>query len=214
MINIKSGVDFRIPFVWKKQDGTADTGLSPTIKMYKLSDDTLVLNGVAMTEVALGIYKYNIVTANLVSGQTYAIQADGTASADDATLRYQYMGIAVDYQPTVGAIADAVWDEDKASHTTADTYGAYLDQKVSLAGTGNGAVASTITIRDVDGDVEDGVVVAVYSDAGMTNPVTDTNSLFTDSNGKVTVYLPAGTYYVKATKTGLTFSNPTTLTIT
>ena len=58
---------------------------------------------------------------------------------------------------TQAAIADAVWDEPKAGHTTADTYGEYLDQTASairaktdllFAGTGNSIAAD---IRYVNG---------------------------------------------------------------
>jgi hypothetical protein len=38
--------------------------------------------------------------------------------------------------PTAGAIADAVWDEARTGHTTAGTFGYYLDAQVSTAGGG------------------------------------------------------------------------------
>ena len=38
--------------------------------------------------------------------------------------------------PTAGAIADAVWDEVQSGHTTAGTFGKYLDSEVSSAGGG------------------------------------------------------------------------------
>lgn len=42
--------------------------------------------------------------------------------------------------PTAGAVADAVWDEARAGHTTAGTFGAYLDASVS--GVSSGGVSA------------------------------------------------------------------------
>lgn len=43
--------------------------------------------------------------------------------------------------PSASAIADAVWDEAQADHTTADTFGAYLDAAVSGVSTGGVSAA-------------------------------------------------------------------------
>jgi len=46
--------------------------------------------------------------------------------------------------PTVAAIADGVWDEVQAGHTTAGTFGLYLDSEVSGAGGGSAPTVSEI----------------------------------------------------------------------
>jgi len=46
--------------------------------------------------------------------------------------------------PTVSGIADGVWDEAQAGHTTAGTFGLYLDAAVSSAGGGSLTVADIV----------------------------------------------------------------------
>lgn len=53
------------------------TGLSPTILIWKTSDNSVVVNSASMTEVAGGFYKYDFTT--YVDLETYAIRCDGGA---------------------------------------------------------------------------------------------------------------------------------------
>lgn len=60
-------------------------------------------------------------------------------------------GMAVTVGATAaGAIADAVWDEPKAGHTTADTYGEYLDATVSGIAAGDTTVSATAAAAIAD----------------------------------------------------------------
>ena len=55
-------------------NGTPKTGLSPTINIRDM-DNTLVVNGAAMTELADGFYKYDFVTYD--SSKDYVVLCDG-----------------------------------------------------------------------------------------------------------------------------------------
>lgn len=68
-----------------RQDGAPKTGLTPTIRIRKLSDGSLVVTDGSMTEVGDGWYKY--VFAGYVIGTEYAIRCDGGSSLSD-TDRY------------------------------------------------------------------------------------------------------------------------------
>lgn len=74
--------------------------------------------------------------------------------------------------PTVNQIADAVWDESQAGHTTVGTFGYYLDSQVSSAG-GSGLTAADVwtygnrSLTDKTG----------FSIAGTKNTLDDLNDL-------------------------------------
>ena len=56
------------------EEGTGKTGLSPLLYLYKVSDNSLVVSGEAMTEVARGGYKYNYAGAD--NTESYMGDAD------------------------------------------------------------------------------------------------------------------------------------------
>lgn len=58
--------------------GSPKTGLSPTIDIYDLSDNSLDIDGGAMTEVGGGFYKYTFTAHD--NTKDYAIICDGTAT--------------------------------------------------------------------------------------------------------------------------------------
>lgn len=105
-------------------------------------------------------------------------------------------------------IAGAVWNAERDDHVTLGTFGEAIDQKISLGGAGNGSTSRTILILDVMGNKVPGALVAAYYDIGMTQPATDTNSIYANSEGIATMYLRPGTYYLKTTALGSTFTNP------
>ena len=106
-------------------------------------------------------------------------------------------------------IADRVWDEAQSGHTTAGTFGEYLDQKISDIGslTGSGALDVTITCKDSGGSPLDGVAVWVSTDQAGSNVVAGTK--YTNANGQVTFKLDAGTYWIHRQLSGYEFDpNP------
>lgn len=70
-------------------NGTPATGLTPTIRIRDLSDDSLVVNDESMSETGDGHYKYNFSTYD--ANKDYAIRCDGGISLSDSD-RYKYAG--------------------------------------------------------------------------------------------------------------------------
>lgn len=108
--------------------------------------------------------------------------------------------------PTVGQIADQVWDEAMADHTGGTTTGGTLNGLVGSGPTGPGAVSFTYTCKDSGGTAIADVEVWVTSDAAGTNQVAGT--LITDASGQVTFTLNTGTQYLWRQKSGVNFTNP------
>lgn len=69
--------------------GTPKTGLTPTLEIWKVSDNSLIVTGQAMTEVGGGFYKYNF--AGYDPAEDYAVRADGGATLPTSD-RYVYAG--------------------------------------------------------------------------------------------------------------------------
>ena len=68
------------------ENNSPKTGLSPTIRIRKLSDNSLVITDAAMTEVGDGIYKYNFSVYD--ESIDYVFRVD--AATDSVDSRYQF----------------------------------------------------------------------------------------------------------------------------
>jgi len=90
--------------------------------------------------------------------------------------------------------------------------GKYLDQYVSRAGQGNGSNQILWHSNDANGDPVAGVQVYITSDIDGNTAITADQ--YSQSDGITTWWLPVGTYYVWQTKSGNSWSNPETLTVT
>jgi hypothetical protein len=120
--------------------------------------------------------------------------------------------------PTVGQIADGVWDEPRAGHTAPGTFGNYLDAPITSVGGGGGGgpigpggIEHTLTIRTTAGMPVGNVHVWITTDQAGGNVIAGT--LDTNSQGKVTFMLDAGTYYFWCEKAGMNFTNPGQFTV-
>ena len=60
------------------EDGSPKTGLTPSVTVYNLADDSVVINAQSMSEVANGIYKYNFSTID--ETKDYSVYVDGGAA--------------------------------------------------------------------------------------------------------------------------------------
>lgn len=99
-------------------DGVPATGLSPTITVYKVSDNSVVVNAQAMTEIAGGWYKYAF--ADYSETEEYCFGCDGGATLSGAE---RYPGGATNTEGTVTVIATDVAGLDGAAMRGTD--GAY-----------------------------------------------------------------------------------------
>lgn len=88
--------------------GVPATGLSPVISIYNLDTDALVVDEAAMSEVGLGIYKYDFTTYDPTV--SYAFIADGTVSLSNPE-RYKLGSNESDqtiYKAVAGSVGEAM----------------------------------------------------------------------------------------------------------
>lgn len=122
--------------------GSPATGLSPAITVYDLSDNSVVVNAQAMSEVANGIYKYDF--AGYDKTTDYAIYVDGGATLDDVD-RYQY-----------GSNEEEMWGTTRARIVEAVAGGQYNFAKATSIETikdDGGNVLLTRTVTDTTAEV-------------------------------------------------------------
>lgn len=82
----------------------------------------------SMTSGAIGAVTVGATAASAIATATQALAMTVSATAAAAIAA----GVDITVSATAAAaIADAVWDEEKSGHTTADTYGEYLDSTTS-----------------------------------------------------------------------------------
>jgi hypothetical protein len=89
-----------------------------------------------------------------VTGAVGSVTADVTVGTNNDKAGYSLATAP----PTAAAIADAVWDEARSGHTTAGTFGLYLDAQVSTAGGGS------LTEAGIAGAVWDELLYGHFAD--------------------------------------------------
>jgi len=102
-------------------NGIPATGLSPTIRIRDLFDNSLVITDAAMSEVGDGGYKYNYISYDAT--KEYSIRCDGGVLLS-ATERYTYGGNENYYEDT----QQSVWSETVSGYSNADTFGGLVRQ--------------------------------------------------------------------------------------
>jgi hypothetical protein len=102
--------------------GAPKTGLSPTVQIQRISDDTRVVTAGAMVELvdgaSLGVYKFDFTAFD--NAEDYAFKADAIVTAPvnvDSQFAYGILS------ETREQIADQVWDEAEADHVAAGSTG-------------------------------------------------------------------------------------------
>jgi hypothetical protein len=104
-----------------RNNGTPVTGLSPTIDIYRLSDDTLVVDDGVMVEVANGWYKYEFTDANGYDPrEDFVYDADGGVTISSPYERFQE-GACCAAEPE--EVADGVWEADQSDYLDINTMG-------------------------------------------------------------------------------------------
>lgn len=99
------------------ENGVPKTLLNPTIRVWDLATDALIVTDAAMFEVGDGWYKYNFAT--YASSKSYLVRCDGGAGLP-VNERYVVTG---NNEPSTDAISTAVWDEQLSSHSMVGTAG-------------------------------------------------------------------------------------------
>ena len=138
--------------------------------------------------------------SNHVAADVHEVQSDGLTNSTEiagiwSTLVadgsvYQFTTNALENAPSgsvsIPAIVDAVWDEERTGHTTANTFGYFLDAQVSSAGSGgSGLYQITVRVQDSDSNALQGARVNVDG---------TTLTLATGSSGEVVFNLDSGVY--------------------
>lgn len=121
----------------------------------------------------------------------------------DTDLATDISNISAGSAPTASQVADAVWDEAQSGHTTAGTFGAYLDSAISGINVGSGSGARTVTIT-----VDDGSTALQNATVRMTEGV-NTFTALTNVSGVATFNLDDATYTVAITKGGYSYAGTT-----
>lgn len=111
--------------------GVPHTGASPlpTITIYEMTGDTEVVSAANMDEVAGGIYKYNFTEDPDVKYAFVCDAGDGETTLQERYVAGSFSGI------DASDIPGLVWEELKADHTTADSFGDYLDDEITSRAT-------------------------------------------------------------------------------
>lgn len=104
------------------------------------------------------------ITGNL-SGSVGSVTAGVTVATNNDKTGYSLSTAP----PTAAAIADAVWDEARSGHTTAGTFGLYLDAQVSTVGGGSltaSAIADAVWDEALSGHTTAGSTGEALNAAG------------------------------------------------
>ena len=120
--------------------GVPATGLSPTVRIRDISDNSLLVTDAAASEIGDGWYKYNFTTYD--SREEYAIRFDGGATLEN-TDRYT----SGTNDSFIDDIVNGVWDSELADHTIPGTYGYELATKADINASIN--IDSTTAINGV-----------------------------------------------------------------
>jgi hypothetical protein len=112
------------------ESGVGKTGLTPLITIWD-SDATIIINAVAMSEIAGGFYKYDFTAYDAT--KNYCFQADGTASLTGAE-RYKFSTNETDIS-SLAEILDALarYEISEIVRNT-DGHITYLEKELSNAG--------------------------------------------------------------------------------
>lgn len=106
----------------------------------------------AVTPASSGVVEVNL-TSGEVGTAHFSVLFSDAAGAEWKDLNYHETVQSVG-EVSAATIADAVWDEAQSGHTTADTFGYYLDARVSAVSSGaasNAVLTAEIITQDFEG---------------------------------------------------------------
>jgi hypothetical protein len=157
--------------------GTTGSGLT------SLAPASTALSNAVWTDSKAGYLTGDAYARIGATGSGLTSLAPAATALSNATWTDVKAGYLTGTIPTSGTIAAAVWNEPKSSHTTAATFGYYLDTAVSGVQTGGltaGTIAAAVVDQALSGHTTSGTVGKSLSDAGAAgNPWA---SALTDNN--------------------------------
>jgi hypothetical protein len=118
---------------------TSSTFAANAIDATVIADNALDANAIA----AGAITSSKIATGAITAGTFAAGAIDAAAIATDAIGASEWAANAS------GEVADGVWDEARAGHTTAGTFGFYLDAQISGITAGGGGILTAANIQAI-----------------------------------------------------------------
>jgi len=156
--------------------GLGATGLTVTVDVHRLSDNTEVVTAGVATEIGDGGYFYSF-----------------TGQVDNYFYVFKTVDANVDQLQIAGFTALQLMNIDAVLEDTGTTI-------PGLLGSLGGSLSLTYTVNDSVGDPIEGALVKIYSDSDRNTLIT---SKVTNVLGQVTfTNLVAGTYYLKTQLTG------------
>lgn len=182
---VGNNLDFAALFV---HQGEPHTGLTVTVDVYRTvtAGTTKIVSAASATEIGSGLYGYRLPSASNTVEAVY--------------LAAFYTSTQVDNHMVVDR-----WTVGKAAVENLDT------TVSSRVGAGAGATSWTATVQTSGGAPIDGVEIWISTDSAGSSVVAGT--LSTNSSGQAVFMLDPGTYYVWMQRSGYTFTNPQTATV-
>ncbi|MCP3975978.1 MAG: hypothetical protein GY720_15970 [bacterium] len=141
-----------------------------------------LFNGITSLRQWLGCLAHNNAD-NATALSEINASGSGGGGYDQSAHSQEAIGDNVSNIPTESVIADSVWDEAQSGHTTAGTFGKYLDTEVSGVGGGSAAsIADAVWDEALSGHTGAGSAGKSLADteADATLIVADTDELQTD----------------------------------
>jgi len=176
--------------------GVPKTGLSPTVDLYDVSDNSLDIDNGALTEIAVGFYKYTF--AGHDPTKDYVFLVDGTVTLAD-TERYAAGSIPENKDASIDAVLVDTGTTLPATLATilADTNEIQVDTNAVLVDTGTTLPATLASILEDTGTTLPATLAAILLDTGTTLPATlvsilsDTNAVLVDTGTTLPATLAA-----------------------
>jgi len=173
-------------------NGDPATGLSPTVTVYNLLDNSIAVNAASMTEVGSGFYKYDFSTYDSKNDYAVLFDAGATATVDS---RYTFSGTTS--QPEIAAIYDrlgaptgASIAADIAAVPTAAENRAEMDANSTKLANLDAAVSSRAAQTSVDAikTVVDALQALAVNKKEFVNEVGVTYLVVYDTDGTTPLY--------------------------
>ena len=160
--------------------GTVNTQTSFTLESGSDDDDAYNDQAIVMYDASNSEYpSIRVVTDYVGSSRTITIDAAPDFVLVDTDSVKIFVTAPGSNAPTVGQIADAVWDEDQVDHTTADTFGVIASEIAALSsgsgltalatGTAQSGTASTIVLASAStfaDNILNGNIINIHTGTG------------------------------------------------